>query len=60
MICVHCRYKIDKTEKHFIIDFTVSVCMDAKAACQFSIDLLNKVMVPIPVCNLDMDFSLEG
>ncbi|XP_060596418.1 uncharacterized protein LOC132750445 [Ruditapes philippinarum] len=52
------RYKLDKTDKHFIFDLSVEVCMDSRTSCQPSIDIYKKAMIPIPVCNLDAGFTI--
>ncbi|XP_053398719.1 uncharacterized protein LOC128556879 [Mercenaria mercenaria] len=52
------RYTIDKTEKKFVVDLSVAVCMDSKAPCQFTTDIFKNTMIPIPVCNLYAGFSL--
>ncbi|XP_053390116.1 uncharacterized protein LOC128553035, partial [Mercenaria mercenaria] len=52
------RYTIDKTEKNFVVDLSVAVCMDSTEPCQFTTDIFKNTMIPIPVCNLDAGLSL--
>lgn len=56
----YARYTIDKTEKNFIVDMSVKLCMDSNAPCQFETDIFKRNMIPIPICNLDMDFSISS
>ncbi|XP_060567959.1 uncharacterized protein LOC132726631 [Ruditapes philippinarum] len=53
------KFKIDKTEKNFVVDLSMSVCMEAGQDCQFSHDFYKNTLIPIPICNLDMDFSFK-
>ena len=54
------RYTIGKTAKDFIVDLGIAVCMESGQPCQFEIDIFKKVRVPIPICNTDMSFKIEG
>jgi hypothetical protein len=54
------RYKIDKTEKNFVVDLSVAVCMDSNAPCQFSTAIFENTMIPIPICNLDAGLTLRS
>ncbi|XP_053398929.1 uncharacterized protein LOC128556927 [Mercenaria mercenaria] len=53
------RFKIDKAEKHFIVDLSMSVCMESQEECQFHHNFYDNRLIPIPICNSDMDFSLK-
>jgi len=39
---------------------SVKLCMDSNAQCEFETDIFQKAMIPIPICNLDMDFGIQS
>ncbi|WAR05120.1 hypothetical protein MAR_020489 [Mya arenaria] len=57
---IRLKYKIDKTEKHFIVDLSLHVCMDSNDQCQLDLDILVNEMLPIPICNSDFELSLKN
>ncbi|XP_052806223.1 uncharacterized protein LOC128235441 [Mya arenaria] len=57
---IQLKYKIDKTEKHFIVDMSLAVCMDSDDKCQLNQDIFVNKMLPIPICNTDSGYSLKN
>ncbi|CAG2228725.1 unnamed protein product [Mytilus edulis] len=58
---IRLTFKIDdlKTEKMFLLNAGVSLCVDNKQSCLFTLNLMKDILLPKPLCNLETKITLS-
>ena len=56
------RYSIDdlKTNKMFLLNLAVNLCLDSNQPCVYTLKLLENIMLPKPFCNLETKIKLDS